>query len=113
MLSDPSDFINPEILHHFHKMFWDHDVKWCIHAVGAAEVDFRFSIIQTLVGHRAFDEGLSKLKQVTGRDHRAVQRYIIGVVAGAAPRKFIIAVHALLDFRYLAQAPVFMSQSLD
>ena len=113
MLSDPSRFFNPEVLHHFHRMFWDHDVQWCIHAVGDAELDFHFSIIQTPVGYRAFDDGISKLKQVTGHDHRAVQRYIIGVVAGRVPHKFLMAVRALLDFRYFAQAPVFTTHSLD
>ena len=38
--ADPSKFLTPEALHHFHQMSWDHDVKWCIHVVGAAEVDF-------------------------------------------------------------------------
>ncbi|KAI5984418.1 hypothetical protein EDD15DRAFT_2177214 [Pisolithus albus] len=113
LLSDPSDFITPEVLHHFHRMFWDHDVKWCIAATGAVELDFRFSIIQTLVGYRAFNEGISKLKQVTGRDHRAIQRYIIAAVAGSVPRKFLMAIRALLDFRYLAQAPSFTMRSID
>ena len=112
-LSDPSIFLNPEVLHHFHRMFWDHDAKWCIEAAGATELDFRFSIIQTLVGYRAFSEGISKLKQVTGRDHRAVQRYIVAAVAGSIPRKFLIAIRALLDFRYLAQAPSFTTLSLE
>ncbi|KAF8833336.1 hypothetical protein BDN67DRAFT_1017680, partial [Paxillus ammoniavirescens] len=65
-LSDPSDFLTPEPLHHFHKMSWDHDTKWCIVIVGVGELDFHFSLIQTAVGYRAFDEGISKLKQVTG-----------------------------------------------
>ncbi|KAI6000085.1 hypothetical protein EDD15DRAFT_2147104, partial [Pisolithus albus] len=61
----------------------------CVAATGAVELDFRFSVIQTLVGYRAFKEGISKLKQVTGRDHRAVQRYIIAAVAGSVPCKFL------------------------
>ena len=32
-LSEPSTFFTPEPLHHWHKMFWDHDAKWCIHAI--------------------------------------------------------------------------------
>ena len=71
-LSDPSQFITPEVLHHFHRLFWDHNVKWCIHCAGA-EVDFCFSVLQTIVGYQAFAEGISKLKQVTGRDHHAIQ----------------------------------------
>ncbi|KAF8336052.1 hypothetical protein F5887DRAFT_1063304 [Amanita rubescens] len=67
--------------------FWDHDVKWCIRAIGGAELDFRFSILHPATAN---------LKQVTGREHRDIQRYLISVIA---------AVRALMDFRYAAQAP--------
>jgi hypothetical protein len=104
-LSDPSKFFMPEPLHHWHKMFWDHDARWCINAVGHDEIDFRFSILHPHTGYRQFPEGISKLKQVTGREHRDIQRYIIAVIADAVPPKFLIAIRALADFRYLAQAP--------
>ncbi|KAI6109304.1 hypothetical protein EDD16DRAFT_1487249 [Pisolithus croceorrhizus] len=113
LLSDPLDFITPEVLHHFHRMFWDHDVKWCIAATGAVELDLQFSIIQTLIGYQAFNEGISKLKQVTGHDHHAIQCYIIATVAGSVPHKFLMAIHMLLDFHYLAQAPSFTMQSIN
>lgn len=29
-LAEPSQFLTPEPLHHWHKQFWDHDAKWCI-----------------------------------------------------------------------------------
>ena len=112
-LSDPSFFLNPEVLHHFHWMFWDHDVQWCISVMGAAELDFCFSLIQTLVGYQSFSKGISKLKQVTGHDHHMVQGYIIAAVAGSVPRQFLIAIRMLLDLRYLAQAPSFTTQSLE
>ena len=41
-LSDPSSFLTPEPLHHWHKQFWDHDAKWCINALGGSELDFWF-----------------------------------------------------------------------
>lgn len=104
-LSDPSKFFMPEPLHHWHKMFWDHDAKWAIKAVGHDEIDFRFSILHPHTGYRQFSEGISKLKQVTGREHRDIQRYIIAVIADAVPPDFLIALRALADFRYLAQAP--------
>ena len=113
LLSEPSNFITPEMLHHFHWMFWDHNVKWCIATIGATKLDFRFSLIQTLVGYRAFNEGILKLKQVTSRDHRAVQHYIIAAMAGSVSRKFLKAIRALLDFWYLAQAPLFTTQSIE
>ncbi|KJA24333.1 hypothetical protein HYPSUDRAFT_136390 [Hypholoma sublateritium FD-334 SS-4] len=103
-LSDPSVFLTPEPLHHWHKVFWDHDAKWCINAVGAAELDFRFSVLQPHTGLRHFDEGISALKQVTGREHREIQRHIIGIIADAVPANFLISLRALMDFRYLGQS---------
>ncbi|KAI5981814.1 hypothetical protein EDD15DRAFT_2379006 [Pisolithus albus] len=111
-LSDPSKFLMPEVLHHFHHLFWDHDLQWCSIVLGPAEIDYHFSLIQTPVGYRSFGEGVSKLKQVTGRDHRAMQRYIIGVIAGAVPPKFLLSINALLSFRYLAQMPRFDHDTL-
>ena len=103
-MSDPSVFLTPEPLHHWHKAFWDHDAKWCINTVGAAELDFRFSVLHPHVGFRHFKEGISSLKQVTGREHREVQHYIVAIIVGAVPPNFLIAIRALMDFRYLAQS---------
>ena len=100
-LAEPSLFLTPEPLHHWHKMFWDHDSKWCIWAVGAAKIDFQFLVLQPHVGFRHFTEGISGLKQVTGHKHHDVQHYIVGVIAGAIPRDFLIAIWASMDFQYL------------
>ena len=105
-LAEPSRFLTPEPLHHWHKQFWDHDVKWCIKVLGHAEIDFRFSILQPRVGFRHFKAGISSLKQVTGRDHRDVQRYLVSIIADAGAKAFVTAIRALMDFRYLAQSPV-------
>jgi hypothetical protein len=103
-LAEPSSFLTPEPLHHWHKGFWDHDTKWCISALGSDEIDFRFSVLHPHTGFRHFGEGISKLKQVTGRDQRDIQRYIIPVIAGATSKEFLIAIRSLMDFRYLSQA---------
>ena len=104
LMAEPSQFLTPEPLHHWHKQFWDHDVKWSIRVVGADELDFRYSTIQPIAGFKHFKDGVSNLKQVTGRAHRDVERYLVGVIAGKAPPPFVIAIRALMDFRYLAQA---------
>jgi hypothetical protein len=104
LMADPCRFLTPEPLHHWHKQFWDHDVKWSIRVVGPDELDFRFSTLQPVVGFKHFKDGVSTLKQVTGRTHRDVERYIVGVIAGKAPPLFVIAIRALMDFRYLAQS---------
>jgi hypothetical protein len=109
-LLEPSTFFTPEPLHHWHKMFWDHDAKWCIRAVGGTEIDFCFAILHPHTGFRQFNEGISSLKQVAGREHRDIQRYLIVVIAGAIPKNFLIAIHSLMDFRYLAQAPEISGQ---
>jgi hypothetical protein len=49
-MSDPSIFLTPEPLHHWHKAFWDHDARWCINVAGAAELDFCFSVLHQHVG---------------------------------------------------------------
>ena len=87
-------------------MFFDHDLKWCINALRCDKVDFRFSILHPHTGFRNFSGGISKLKQVTGQDHRNLQRYVVGVIFGVPSNEFVIAIRALVEFRYLAHAPV-------
>ena len=111
-IAEPSQFLTPEPLHHWHKQFWDHDAKWCIRAVGSAEIDLRFSLLQPCIGFRHFKAGISSLKQVTGRDHRHVQRYIIPLIADAVPKEFVICIRALSDFRYLAQSRLIDNRTL-
>jgi hypothetical protein len=103
-LAEPSNFLTPEPLHHLHREFWDHDAKWLICAVGEGEIDFRFSVLQPVTGFRHFHGGISKLKQLTGRGQRDIQRSIIAVSADAVPSAVITAVRALMDFRYLVQS---------
>lgn len=105
VLAEPSHFFTPESLHHIHKQFYDHDAKWLICAVGESEIDFRFSVLQPMTGYRHFQGGISKLKQVTGRCQRDIERYIIAVSADAVPTGVLTAVRALMQFRYLVQLP--------
>jgi hypothetical protein len=112
-LLDPQHIFPIEMLHHFHKRFWDHDMKWCIRAVGEDEIDFRFSIIQPRCGTRHFSGGVVDLKQVTGREHRDLQRYILGIIIGTVPNEFVVCIRALLDLHYLAQMPNVPTEALD
>ncbi|KAI6035957.1 hypothetical protein BKA83DRAFT_4040643 [Pisolithus microcarpus] len=104
-LSDPANFLPPEPLHHWYRKFWDHVVQWCKNALGAQELDFCYSVLHPIVGMRHFNHGIMTLKQVTGRAQRDMQRYMIAAIGGAASQDVVIAVRALMDFRYLAQAP--------
>ncbi|KAG1724567.1 uncharacterized protein EDB91DRAFT_1255159 [Suillus paluster] len=102
---DPAIFLTLEALHHWHKQFYDHVVQWCLVVLGAVEFDFRISILQPVTGYHHFSNGISKLKQVTGRVHHDIQCYIVGMIAGAAPCQFVVAICALMDVRYFAQSP--------
>ncbi|KAJ7046412.1 hypothetical protein C8F04DRAFT_1206239 [Mycena alexandri] len=114
-MSEPSDFLTPEILHHWLKMFYDHLCKWSLEAVGAAELDFRFSVLRPHTGMRHFHEGISKAKQTTGREHRDIQRYIVPVIAEAAgiTKPFLTTIASLIDFFYHGQAPTINEDILD
>ncbi|KAI6023444.1 hypothetical protein EDC04DRAFT_2532494, partial [Pisolithus marmoratus] len=65
------------------------------------------------VGYQGFEDGIFKLKQVMGHDHHAIQHYMIGIISGAVPCQFLTVIHALVDFCYLMQAPIFSDQSLN
>lgn len=112
-LPNPHQIFPIEILHHLHKSFWDHDVKWVIRAVGDEELDLRFSLIQPRNGYRQFSSGISSLKQVTGREHRDIQRYLLALIPNDVDERFVLCVRALLDLRYLSQLHQVTTRDLD
>ncbi|KAG1782103.1 hypothetical protein EV702DRAFT_1177149 [Suillus placidus] len=83
--SDPSRFLVGEILHTCHKFFFDHPFKWCKESVGKDELDI-----------------LCQMKQMTGREHRDLQRTLVPSITGVVPPQFV---HA--------QSPVYSDTSID
>ncbi|EGO27165.1 hypothetical protein SERLADRAFT_406355 [Serpula lacrymans var. lacrymans S7.9] len=55
---------------------------------------------------------ISHVKQLTGRDHRDIQRTIVPSIAGAAPPKAVRAIRAIVDFIYIAQNPIYTPTSI-
>ncbi|KII84503.1 hypothetical protein PLICRDRAFT_117735 [Plicaturopsis crispa FD-325 SS-3] len=111
--ADPSKFLNPEILHSGHKFFFDHVLAWCKEALGPPELDARYMSLHTRIGTRHFPEGICHVKQMTGREHREIQRTIVAVIAGACSGGFVRAVRAIVDFIYQMQAPVFTNSTIN
>ncbi|KAI6027167.1 hypothetical protein EDC04DRAFT_2605926 [Pisolithus marmoratus] len=52
-----------------------------------------------------FKDSITALKQVTSQAQRDMQHYMIAVIGGAASQDVVTAIHTLMDFQYLAQAP--------
>ncbi|KAF9643411.1 hypothetical protein BDM02DRAFT_3132451 [Thelephora ganbajun] len=88
-LPNPYQVFLIEILHHLHKSFWDHDVKWAIRA--------------PCNGYRHFSSGISSLKQVTGHEHRDIQRYLLTLIPDGVDERFVLCIWALLDLWYFSQ----------
>jgi hypothetical protein len=101
--AEPSEFLTPDPLHQWHKFYFDHIVQWAINTVGADELDFCLQVLQPLVGVRKWPDGISKLKQLTGRDHRALERILVSVIAGAVNNDVLHAIRAITNFIFQGQ----------
>ena len=109
--SNPSIFLIGELLHTAHKFFFDHPFKWCKEVLGHDELDTHYRMQHRWVGTRHFN-GVSHVKQMTGRDHRDLQQTVVATIAGFAEPDFVRAMCAIVDFIYQAQAPTFTPSSI-
>jgi hypothetical protein len=100
--AEPAEFLAPDPLHQWHKMYFDHVVRWAVN-INGRELDFCLQVLQPLVGVRKWPEGVSSLKQLTGRDHRALERILVSVLAGAVSNEVLFAIRALTNFIFQAQ----------
>lgn len=110
--ADPSIFLTPDALHQWHKFFYDHVVKWVINIISGPELDRRLSALQPQVGERHWKNGISKLKQVTGREHRALQKVLVPAIAGAVSDDVLGALRSIVDFIFLGQSLLFYDEHL-
>ncbi|KAG1862846.1 hypothetical protein C8R48DRAFT_603026 [Suillus tomentosus] len=112
MFACPSVFLAGEVLHTCHKFFADHPLKWIKEALGDYELDTRFMVQHKQVGMRHFAKGITHVNQMTGHEHRDIQRTIVASIAGAVPPRFVRTIRALVDFFYLTQNLVHSPESL-
>ena len=66
--------------------------------LGDAKIDYHFTILHPHTSFHQFNEGISRLKQVTGLEHCEIQHYLVLVIADAIPKDFLIAIRSLMDF---------------
>ncbi|KAG9074571.1 hypothetical protein FRC06_010602, partial [Ceratobasidium sp. 370] len=113
---DISQVLCPDLLHGFHKMFFDHPHKWNLNALGAEEFDTRLKAQPDAPGERTFPQGVSQLKQLAGKDHRALERVHLAIVThgpGVGSQKLTNATCAIMECIFLAQLPVHTERSLE
>ncbi|QRV99076.1 hypothetical protein RhiJN_27095 [Ceratobasidium sp. AG-Ba] len=95
--------LSPDLLHGIHKLFFDHYNRWNINAVGAEEYDTRLKAQIPTPDERMFLRGVTKLKQLAGKDWRALFRVHLAIVAGASSAELTKATRAMSDCVAYAQ----------
>jgi len=108
----PSVFLTHDPLHGLHKFFWDHIVKWTINIMTGPELDTHLKCIQPCIGVRHWAQGVSSLKQVTGREYRELQKVFIAAINGGIPPPVLCALRSLLDFIFQAQNLLLYDETL-
>ncbi|KAF7985012.1 hypothetical protein HWV62_10006 [Athelia sp. TMB] len=99
----PSLFLTPDALHAWHKFYFDHVVSWATNMVGGPELDRRLASLQPHVGVRHWPNGVSTLKQLTGREHRDLEKILVPCIAGAVTSHVLRASRAMTEFIIQAQ----------
>ena len=87
----PSSFLTPDVLHQWHKFYFDHCLRWVINIIGGQELDRRLAALQPRTRTRHWSNGVSTLKQCTGREHRDLETLLPAIAAGALPDNLLCA----------------------
>jgi hypothetical protein len=102
------DVLSVDLLHGFHKFFFDHPFYWNVNSLGEAEIDNRMKSQVPYVGAKMFPKGVSHISQMSGKEYRALQTVHLSVVANSSAKyshELTLVTQALLDFLTLAQLP--------
>ena len=108
----PLQFLTPDVLHAWHKFFFDHCVQWVINIMGGEELDHRLSVLQPGMSMHNWPDGISKLKQTRGRDHWEIERLLAVVAAGVIPGDVLCMICAITEFIFLVQSAFHCDETL-
>ena|SRR5258706_10444850 len=96
-----------DLLHGCYKFVWDHVAKWLNHTIGEEGLDHCFRA-QLKLGFCGFSDGIFKISQASGCEHRAYLRFIVSIIAGYEDldHRVLIAVQSLVDYIFMAHHPL-------
>lgn len=106
---DIHESITVDTLHQLWQGVIKYLTSWCTDLLGVAELDHRIKCMPLAHGARHFDEGISKLSQLSGREHKEIARLLVGCIQDApklTTRDKIdasAATRGLIDFAYIAE----------
>ncbi|KAG8788454.1 hypothetical protein FRC12_014553 [Ceratobasidium sp. 428] len=107
--------LSPDLLHGFHKFFHDHIYRFNRTGMGIDEYDARIRLQSQFSGDRTFHHGVSHISQMTGIEHRLLERTHLPIVAnapGVINDKVTRATQGVMECIYLAQLSVQSDRTL-
>jgi hypothetical protein len=113
--------VTPDVLHQLLQGVLKHVLSWLVHPAvfGTAVVDVRCRSVPPNHHITLFTKGITCLSRVTGKEHKDMCRFLIGLVTdlplwgGRTSSRVVRAVRAILDFIYLAQFPSHTTDTLN
>ena len=113
--------VTPDILHQLLQGVLKHVLSWLTHSAvfGGAVIDARSRAMPPNHHITIFAKGITSLSRVTGKEHKDMCRFLIGLVTdlplrgGHSSSRVVRALRAILDFIYLAQFPSHTTDTLD
>jgi hypothetical protein len=118
LLTDIFLLITPDILHQMLQAMMKHLIGWLVSIFGAAAIDAWCKAIPPSHKIMLFTKGIATLSWVSGHEHKKMCLILLGLIVdllipGGQDSSYIVkAVHALLDFLFLAQFPSQMSDTI-
>lgn len=112
---DIYEVLSVDLLHGFHKFFFDHPFKWNVNSLGEEEIDARMKAQVPYSGAQVFSKGVTQITQMSGKEHRALETVHLSVVANSPAQysgELTLVTRALLDFLYLAELPSHTEETL-
>ncbi|KAI6000249.1 hypothetical protein EDC04DRAFT_2529870, partial [Pisolithus marmoratus] len=107
-----SHFLTPGALHQWHKFYFDHCLQWVINIITGQELDFFLSVLELQIGTHHWTNGVSTLKQCTGREHHDLEKVLPTIAAGALPDDALHTLHAIMEFIFLTQDQFLYDETL-